>query len=758
MLSTFEIKSTLNEIYAITEVNQSYTNNTDNLIELKCSFPIREGVHLSRFTVFIGDKIIISKITDKDKAEQKYSNSFSSGYIPVYSSQVNHTQEVKIGYLKPKDTVILATEYIQMISSSDMSYEYSLVKAYPSIITIDGKFIQGIPLKGIIILKTHSKITRLITKNEKDCYSIESKFNNDYREANITFEYKGSNDNSKDYPYLSILFRTETINIPTLYAQYDKEKHETSYALHYIYSSNKMKEIPVLSSPDCDNTINYYRKYQDHIINDNPALFIFLIDQSASMVDKPNEYLKRSLIYFIHSLPVGSYYQIIGFGSSFKKYNDAPLSYTPNNITNTFYQVSKLKADLGCSEILPPLKSIYSAHYEEHYLAKHIILLTDGDLDDKRECLRLIQENENEFRVHAIGIGKNYKKETIMQIGKVGNGSYSFVDNLGDINSSVIDTVNLCLRNYLYKVNFDIRDSYIRYPLEKNNVYQDDVVIFSYIKRGDINKGKIGIKMNAYIPKEGKKEERKIIIDKPVILEEGNILGKIIIGNFIKRITDEIIITGLSKEYQVLSKYTALYGEIKAEHSIENIDDINIVELGNTINQNIQPSTIPKIPAPIPPVIKSAPTPPKPIPAVPSSALPVCPGFIPSLQVPKVPSYIPPLNVNAQINKDLQKNNKYITDYDLLILEQDCIEGYWKNSECIQSLFTQSDIKEIYEKISKHLVNDSNKDNILITFIVLFYLIEKSKEKEKESRLIINKAKLYLEKNNYSYNKLRQLI
>ena len=93
-----------------------------------------------------------------------------------------------------------------------------------------------------------------------------------------------------------------------------------------------MKEIPVLSSPDCDNTINYYRKYQDDIINDNPALFIFLIDQSASMVDKPNEYLKRSLIYFIHSLPVGSYYQIIGFGSSFKKYNDAPLSYTPNNI------------------------------------------------------------------------------------------------------------------------------------------------------------------------------------------------------------------------------------------------------------------------------------------------------------------------------------------------------------------------------------------------------------------------------------------
>lgn len=756
MLSTFEIKATLNEIYAITEVNQSYSNNTDNPIELKCSFPIREGVHLSRFTVFIGDKIIISKITDKDKAEQKYSNSLSSGYIPVYSSQVNHTQEIKIGYLKPKETVIIATEYIQMISSSDMSYEYSLVKAYPSIITIDGQFIKAIPLKGIITLKTHSKITRLISKNENECYSIESKFNNDYREANMTFEYKGNYDNSKDYPYLYILFRTEKINIPTLYAQYDKEKHETSYALHYMYSSNKVKELPVLSSPDCDNSINYYGKYQDDIINDNPAMFIFLIDQSASVVGKPIDLLKRSLIYFLHSLPVGSYYQIIGFGSSFKKYSDAPLSYTPNNITNTFYQVSKLKADLGCSEILPPLKSIYSAHYEEHNLAKHIILLTDGDLDDKRGCLQLIQENENEFRVHAIGIGKDYKKETIMQIGKVGNGSYSFVDNLDDINASVIDTVNLCLRHYLYKVKFDVKDSYIRYPIEKNNVYQDDVVIFSFIKRGDINKGKIWVKMNAYLPKEGKREERKIIIDKPVILEEGNILGKIIIGNFIKTIKDEIVITGLSKEYQVLSKYTALYGEIKVEHSIE--DEINIVELGNTINQNKQPSSIPQIPAPIPPVIKSVPTPSKPIPAVPSTSLPPCPGFIPPLRGPQVPIFIPPPSVNSQMNKELKKSNEYITDYDLLILEQDCIEGYWKNSEIVQSLFTQNDIKEIYEKISKHLANDSNKDNILITVIVLFYLLEKNKEKIKESRLIINKAKQYLEKNNYSYNNLRLLI
>ena len=80
--------------------------------------------------------------------------------------------------------------------------------------------------------------------------------------------------------YFSFLFRTEKMNTPILYYQYDPETKETAYCLNYIYSSKNVKNIPVPEKPDQDNSISYYSKYQENLMNETPGLFIFLVDQS----------------------------------------------------------------------------------------------------------------------------------------------------------------------------------------------------------------------------------------------------------------------------------------------------------------------------------------------------------------------------------------------------------------------------------------------------------------------------------------------
>ena len=57
-----------------------------------------------------------------------------------------------------------------------------------------------------------------------------------------------------------------------------------------------------------------------------PGLYVFLIDQSYSMGGKLIELVKQALL-FIQSLPEQSYFQLIGFGSDFKKYNSEPVIY-----------------------------------------------------------------------------------------------------------------------------------------------------------------------------------------------------------------------------------------------------------------------------------------------------------------------------------------------------------------------------------------------------------------------------------------------
>ena len=100
---------------------------------------------------------------------------------------------------------------------------------------------------------------------------------------NINNSFPGLKNRFTALNYFCFLFRTEKMNVPKLYCQYDPETKETAYCLNYIYSSKNLKSIPVPEKPDQDNNISYYTKYQENLINETPGLFIFLVDQSGSM-------------------------------------------------------------------------------------------------------------------------------------------------------------------------------------------------------------------------------------------------------------------------------------------------------------------------------------------------------------------------------------------------------------------------------------------------------------------------------------------
>lgn len=56
--------------------------------------------------------------------------------------------------------------------------------------------------------------------------------------------------------------------------------------------------------------------------------FIFLLDRSGSMSGSRIKLVKEALIYFLHSLPADSYFNIISFGSTFEKMFAQSIKYT----------------------------------------------------------------------------------------------------------------------------------------------------------------------------------------------------------------------------------------------------------------------------------------------------------------------------------------------------------------------------------------------------------------------------------------------
>ena len=581
---TVYLSSEINEIFATTEVTQYFTNKLENPIELTILFPIIEKLSLSKFVVTIDKKIIVSKVMPKEKAEEKYNDSLASGNVGFISryQEDNKAYSVNIGNLQPKKRIELKSVFIQMIDSNDLSYQFDIMESYPAFHYKEIKSEnENKKINANFKISTQSKITRLIAPflDEKLKASCVYKIN-----LNIKDE-----DNKR----FSILFRTENMNKPIIYSQYNPEKNETAYSINYTYISKTLKEIPIPDKPDEDNTISYIAKYEDNIINETPGLFIFLIDQSGSMSGKSIELVKKALLLFIQSLPKESYFQLIGFGSDFKKYNQEPVIYEKENIDNIINVINGLSANLGGTNISGPLREIFNNNdaYSKINLSKNIFMLTDGYVDNRNDCINLIKNNSNKFRIHAMGIGNDFDKILIEQCGKLGKGSSSFVQDVENINSVVIDTLNKGLRPYITNIKFEfenykdeIASSIISCNPINNFAYQNEVMNYSFILAGNKELTDLKIKLTGKDPINAIKEEN--CFEKIIKLENGEEMSKMIVGKALKNneelIKDEKKEINFAKKYQILSKNTALFAEIlndeKQESKLIKVDLTKITE------------------------------------------------------------------------------------------------------------------------------------------------------------------------------------
>ena len=86
------INSNINELFATSEVTQSFTNTLQKSIELTVSFPLKPEIQLSKFVITIGNKIIISKVLEKGKAEEKYTDAIASGNTGFLSHLMNQAK------------------------------------------------------------------------------------------------------------------------------------------------------------------------------------------------------------------------------------------------------------------------------------------------------------------------------------------------------------------------------------------------------------------------------------------------------------------------------------------------------------------------------------------------------------------------------------------------------------------------------------------------------------------------------------------
>ena len=593
-VTTVEIDSKVNELFSKTYVTQKIENNSENPIELKIYVYKSENCIFSSFSSKIGDSIFVkSKVIIKEKAEEKYTDAISSGNAAIFVSDNSSNENriiINMGNIPAKQEITFISEFIQSTKSS----EFELFRNLPILVGKDTIY-QDSSIKGKVEIKTRNKINHIEKKILSEKLNIiEEKYLDEEKKNNYFMKYEYNNitnldkhdlsytRNSKIYEYIpssKIYFDIETKE-PLIFSQKSiKDKNEKAYIINYR-NINKNEDLKLY-----------------------PALFIFLIDQSGSMSGDPIKVASKALLLFLQSLPAGSIYQIIGFGSTYKKYDEEPKEYNQENINKSIKLIEGMKADLGGTDIYEPLKDIYESSkvYDKIKLPKNIFLLTDGEIENKNDTLSLIEKNNHKFSIYSIGIGNYFDQDLIKNAGILGKGNYNFCNDIKGLNEIIATEISMATYPFIFNFN-------LKTPLDEINLYKinnnsncikiNENINFGFIINDDkdskdkdnISDSKINIEVKYNDYKDNEEKSENYLIE-PIEISDGEELFKLIINNYILNSSaNDAEKKKLALKYQIFSKYTSLFAEIELSEKIN--EEMKQKIIGNKENNQIKISEL----------------------------------------------------------------------------------------------------------------------------------------------------------------------
>ena len=140
--------------------------------------------------------------------------------------------------------------------------------------------------------------------------------------------------------------------------------------------------------------VNFYPQFTDV---EAACEFVFLVDRSGSMSGAYIRSARETLVLFLKSLPEGSYFNILGFGSSYKKLFPDSVPYDEKHLDKAIQHAQSMEADLGGTELLSPLKYIFGEKCRSGY-PRQIFVLTDGSVSNTNACIQQMKHNVKNAR------------------------------------------------------------------------------------------------------------------------------------------------------------------------------------------------------------------------------------------------------------------------------------------------------------------------------------------------------------------------
>ncbi|XP_039517881.1 von Willebrand factor A domain-containing protein 5A-like isoform X6 [Pimephales promelas] len=431
-----------------------YVNEEDGALEAVFVFPLPADAAVCHFSARIEEQEIVAELRDKQSARDQYDDAVSSGqqaFLLEESDESSDVFKLSVGCLSPGQSAVINIVYVMELS---VQADHALRFCLPAV--LNPRYTPTASAAGVPEVSSASVIPYTLSLS----VDVRSSDRISRLESNCPLD---------PLVFLDALHTHATVSLSAGH-RFDKDVelllyYENTHQPRAVVEAGAATAQPGSLMGDPVLMISLYPEFPADVMSSltSQGEFVFVVDRSGSMdcsmhngKDAPMriESARDTLLLLLKSLPMGCYFNIYGFGSHFESFFPQSVVYSEDTMEEALKRVKNMKADMGGTEILQPLKHIYSQScYPDH--PRQLFMFTDGEVWNTKEVLDLVKSHVHSHRCFSFGIGEGASTALITGMAREGSGHAQFITGTDRMQPKVMQSLRFALQPAVDNISVD---------------------------------------------------------------------------------------------------------------------------------------------------------------------------------------------------------------------------------------------------------------------------------------------------------------
>lgn len=393
-----------------TVVTQRFRNPRTAPIEAVYRFPLPHGASVDSMRIRIGERTVVGKIEKREEAERQYAQAVLEGRTAALLNQERpnlFTQ--KVGNILPGETIEVKISYFETLAYDAGKYRY----VFP--------MVAGPRFSPQTVADAANLDSPSMPAGTRDGHSIELSLTVDagvpignFKSASHTVEVRKISESS------ARITVAKADNLPN-----------KDFSLEYGVASDA-EQFGILTHKDANGKEGYFTLMAEppkapsaDQVRDKEIVFV--LDTSGSMQGRPIETVKKAMRKAIANLGPNDAFDVIQFNNGSRSlFGGRARAADAEGKRSGLEFVDSLQAG-GGTMMLAPFASALESDDGSGDRMRIILGMTDGDVGNESELLRLLSKELGNNRVFMFGVDAAANRYLIDNMAAAGRGKATYV-------------------------------------------------------------------------------------------------------------------------------------------------------------------------------------------------------------------------------------------------------------------------------------------------------------------------------------------